>query len=45
MIKALLNLNHKNLLIICEYILSKISNESLGIICEFKLNDSQKKYK
>ncbi len=39
MIKALLNLNHKNLLIICEYILTKISNESLGNIWVFKLND------
>ena len=39
MIKALLNLNHKNLLIICEYILSKISNESLGNIWVYKLND------
>ena len=39
MIKSLLNLNHKKLLIICEYILSKISNKSLGNIWVFKLND------
>ena len=38
-IKALLTLNHKNLLIICEYILSKVSNESLGNIWVLKLND------
>ena len=39
MIKAVLNLNHKNLLIICEHILSKVSNESLGNIWVLKLND------
>ena len=39
MIKALLNLNHKNLLIICEYILSKISNESLGNVWVYKLKN------
>ena len=38
-IKALFTLNHKNLLIICEYILSKVSNESLGNIWVLKLND------
>ena len=39
MIKAILNLNHRNLIIICEYILSKISNESLSNIWVYKLRD------
>ena len=46
MINAILHLNHKNLLIICEYILSKISNESLSNTWVFKLKnlvDSSKK--
>ena len=39
MIKAILNLNHKNLIIICEYILSKISNDSLLNSWVYKLRD------
>ncbi len=39
MINAILHLNHKNLLIICEYILSKISNESLSNTWVFKLKN------
>jgi CTD small phosphatase-like protein 2 len=39
MVNAVLNLNHKNLLIICEYILSKISNDSLGNTWVYKLKN------
>ncbi len=39
MVKAILNLNHKNLIIICEHILSKISNENLSNSWVYKLRD------
>jgi Dullard-like phosphatase family protein len=39
MVNAVLNLNHKNLLIICEYILSKVSNDSLGNTWVYKLKN------
>ena len=39
LIKAILNLNHKNLMIICEYILSKVSKESMNNSWVYKLRE------
>ena len=39
MIQAILNLNHSNLIVICEYVLSKISSDNLNNVWVYKLRN------